>query len=628
MTKYSIHKKIFAAGICLLFLLSQSSTALTASTESVESEGVTPVNAVLKESIDINESQEAVEGATEVKLESPTTNLRGDVKITDSTSLITLSLRDSDAKQVLRMFADKAGLNIIFHDSVRGKVTLDLVDVTLNDAFLLVLQATELSYWVNGNTLVVSTNAAAKKLGYQRQQITAIPVKYVNASAVANFLNKNIFSQNTPGISNSEIATVNPRTNEILIFGTNNDVALAKKVIERIDTKQTTTTFKVVHTTPKEMAALVCNTFVNTGDGKSTTISEAPVENSSNNSLDKITLGGGSIACNAGAQKASAKGLEAFLDNGMTVAYYPQHGTLQIFGGSPQQIEVIREFIAEQDKKQPMAYIEVSVVELNESGSKEFSNNWALGLPGIGLGLQFDSSQGLVTAPKNPLFFLGNQMAVVDPSDPNNILYTQSKYDSTTTLALQLKYLIENGKGRVLTNPKIMVTNGQKSTIDMTSDYVKTVKSEVITNVMQGAFSKTYEIGNDEGLKIEMIPFISPEGYISLNLQPQFATVKERIYAPGQSGVSELQATLLQRRDLELKNIRIKDGETLILGGLIRESEQQSTTKIPFLGDLPLVGSFFRSSNSTKSKEELVIMITPHIIYGADEIANIKPQNL
>ena len=173
-----------------------------------------------------------------------------------------------------------------------------------------------------------------------------------------------------------------------------------------------------------------------------------------------------------------------------------------------------------------------------------------------------------------------------------------------------------------------MVTNGQKSVIDMTSDYVKTVKSEMLTTIDNAGISRTYEVGDDEGLKIELVPFISPDGYVSLNVKPEFATIKERIYAPGQSGVDELQATLLQRRDLSLNNIRIKDGETLVLAGLIRENETQQVTKIPVLGDLPLVGVFFRTSTNQKSKEELVIMITPHIVYSSEDIANIKPVDL
>ena len=63
-----------------------------------------------------------------------------------------------------------------------------------------------------------------------------------------------------------------------------------------------------------------------------------------------------------------------------------------------------------------------------------------------------------------------------------------------------------------------------------------------------------------------------------------------------------------------MKNVRIKDGETLVLGGLIQENEVKSVHKIPVLGDLPIIGAAFRSSSTSKTKNELVIMITPNII--------------
>ena len=85
-----------------------------------------------------------------------------------------------------------------------------------------------------------------------------------------------------------------------------------------------------------------------------------------------------------------------------------------------------------------------------------------------------------------------------------------------------------------------------------------------------------------------------------------------------ESGKDELAATLLQRRDLELKNIRVKDGETLILAGLIKENETQSVQKMPILSDLPIIGSFFRGNSSEKTREELVIMVTPHIVKDSE----------
>ena len=100
----------------------------------------------------------------------------------------------------------------------------------------------------------------------------------------------------------------------------------------------------------------------------------------------------------------------------------------------------------------------------------------------------------------------------------------------------------------------------------------------------------------------------------SLLTTPDYATESGSVYATGQTGQTELQATLLSRRNLDLKNVRIKDNETLVIGGMVQETESKTVRKIPILGDLPFVGAAFRSTNNNKVKSELVIMITPKII--------------
>ena len=109
-----------------------------------------------------------------------------------------------------------------------------------------------------------------------------------------------------------------------------------------------------------------------------------------------------------------------------------------------------------------------------------------------------------------------------------------------------------------------------------------------------------------------------------MNLKPDYTTVKEQIYAAAAdeeaaaAGMRDLQATLLQKRNLELKNVRIKDGDTLVIGGMMREHETKTVNKIPFLGDIPGLGAFFRSSSVDKERSELVILITPKIIVDSD----------
>mgnify|MGYP002625862834 CR=1 FL=1 len=189
--------------------------------------------------------------------------LRGDISLTDKDEKVTLSLRDSDVEQVLRMFADIAGLNILFYEPITEKITLDIVDEPVNSAFELVMEMKELSYSIiNGNTIVISK--AGTDMGLTKQGITFVPVKYVDAASIAEFLNKNVFGLKKPGLSGTDIVSTHPVTNELMIFGSDNDVAIAKKVIEKFDKKPAYNTFVVNYTTPKEMADMICEMLLPT----------------------------------------------------------------------------------------------------------------------------------------------------------------------------------------------------------------------------------------------------------------------------------------------------------------------------------------------------------------------------
>ena len=555
--------------------------------------------------------------------------LSGAVKLTDNDDTITLSLRDSDVKQVLRMFADKAGLNVVFHNSVSGKVTLDLVNTPLNEAFNLVLQISGMSYYQQGNVMIVMSKTSPDNGIYSKQEMLVFPVKYVSAAKIADFLNKNVFSMKRPGMSGVDAATVNSATNELIVFGMQSDISIVQKVIEQFDKEPFTKTFAVNHTTPAEMANMICNLLLPargitqsggssagsasvSGDGGLLTGGAADSSEASALGGSELKLGEGIIACSI---SSSASGEVAPFDvQNLSIAYFPQRGTITLMGGSEAQASMIENFIKSNDVKQPQAYLEVAIIELNEEGSKEFNNEWTL--ESKNFSFSFDSLNGATTGSRmfssKPIYVSGTG------SDESSglLLYPPS----STNIYWTLKYLVSNSKGRVLANPKILITNGQESVIDLTQDYVEKVTSEYLNSsssmgTSMGTVQRTYTIADDLGIKVTLIPFISPEGYVTLNIQPEYSTVLNEVRtASAIPGESDLQATLLSRRDLDLKNVRIKDNETLVLGGLIQELEKKVVRKIPFLGDLPCVGSIFRSSSTSKTKNELVIMITPRII--------------
>ena len=569
--------------------------------------------------------------------------LKGDVSFTNENIPISISLRDSDVKQVLRMFADKAGMNIIFHNSVTGNVTLDLVNVPLNEAFDMVMEISELNYVVQDNTIIVA-GARASNFNLAKQNMSLIPVKYVSASALADFLNKNIYSMNKSGISNSQIVTTNPVTNELIVFGGRNDVAIAQKIVEKFDKKPQTTIFKVNHTTPAEMANMICNMLIpasGANGGGSTSGGGNPVGGnvpavgggtstggaagimtgaattsggSSSSGGGDMVLNQGTIACTVDGQ-ASGDMASLGLQN-LSIAYYSQLGTINIMGGSEQQIEMIKDFINQTDKKQPQAYLEVSIIELTESGSKELHNNWTF------LSNTFSatfSGANTQTDPMHPIFITVSGYDVYDTTaTPPTVTNTLKPYKGPVNISYAINYLIQNSKGRVVANPKILITNGQEATIDITQDYIETTETEQSAYTGGVVASRTYNIGEDAGIKVGITPFISPDGYVTLNIKPEYATILEQVPGEDENG-TYIAATLLSRRNLDLKNVRIKDGETLVIGGLIQEEEHKTIGKVPVLGDIPLIGALFRDTTSQKSKNEMIIMITPKIVTDTED---------
>ena len=190
------------------------------------------------------------------------------------------------------------------------------------------------------------------------------------------------------------------------------------------------------------------------------------------------------------------------------------------------------------------------------------------------------------------------------------------------TLSYTINYLVTNGKARVVVNPKIVITNGVESKIEVTQDYLESVDVDTSTSNAGIVVSRDYNIEEDLGVTISITPFISPDGYVTLNIIPEYSTqIGEVIGEQTVQGnhFTYTAATLLSHRNLDLKNVRIKDGETLVVAGMIQEKEIKTVTKVPLLGDLPIIGTMFRSTSSKKGKSEMVMMITPKIITDTED---------
>ena len=166
-----------------------------------------------------------------------------------------------------------------------------------------------------------------------------------------------------------------------------------------------------------------------------------------------------------------------------------------------------------------------------------------------------------------------------------------------------MDFLVTKNKGRILANPRIIASNNTESTIDIKEGIVSSVTTQTTTST--ATTSTTTAEHGDVGIQLKITPKISPNGYVTLNMEPTYDSVK---------GTDGYGGTLTRSRTFKSENVRVKDGETLVIAGLIQETENNSHKKTPLLADLPIIGTLFKDQSTSKSRSELIFMITPRII--------------
>nr|CAO88035.1 unnamed protein product [Microcystis aeruginosa PCC 7806] len=193
------------------------------------------------------------------------------------------------------------------------------------------------------------------------------------------------------------------------------------------------------------------------------------------------------------------------------------------------------------------------------------------------------------------------------------------EYEPPTLFQYPQKFLmtlqasIQTGNAKILTDPSLVVQEGQQAVVKLTEKVLVSVETTIDTN-SNGNVRTTTPVFGDAGLTLTVdVNQIDDNGYISLNVAPTIAQPGPQI--PFNSGGATInQLTPLITRELLSGLIRLRDGQSLILSGIIQERQQSSETKVPILGDIPILGALFRSRTNQNSRSEVIILLTPKII--------------
>ena len=164
--------------------------------------------------------------------------------------------------------------------------------------------------------------------------------------------------------------------------------------------------------------------------------------------------------------------------------------------------------------------------------------------------------------------------------------------------AAKINALINNGKANILSKPKITTINGKEATINIGGE----VPIPTLT-VSDNTTTTTYKY-KETGIILKYTPRVNDDGYITAKIHTEVSTPTYD---------ADAKAYRFNKRSADTQ-VRLKDGETMVIGGLIGSDESKVMSKIPFLGDLPILGRFFSNVNNSKNESEVIIFVTARIV--------------
>jgi general secretion pathway protein D len=242
--------------------------------------------------------------------------------------------------------------------------------------------------------------------------------------------------------------------------------------------------------------------------------------------------------------------------------------------GTPDRIARIKDQIALIDIPVDSVILETQFVELTETGARN-----------LGIDLNNAAGQlavGTLTTGANLPF--GTELSRILPS---------------AGLQAAIYAQVQKGEGRIVSRPRIAAQSGSTAKI-ITGDALPILTSIALSGV--NAVSQQVQYVN-VGVTLQIAPRVSSDGFVTSQIYGVVSSV---------TGFSQGYPTISQREAETSASVR--DGETFVIGGLTQENNLKTKSKVPLLGDLPALGNLFRVSRATRSKTELYIVITPHIV--------------
>ena len=450
---------------------------------------------------------------------------------------VSVDYDNADIRDVLKMLASEAKINIVAGPDVTGRITLHLANVPFKEVLQAVLSIKNLSTsQVGDDILRVVTPEEYKKMQTGATNSThIIRLNYTKAADLIQELNMVLQAEGRTQAKTS----ADSRTNSLLVTDTFDGYMEAMRLVKKLDVRppQVLIEAKIVEVTlTKNFAFGVQWQYYGV------------------NQNAKLTGGGTNlVGTNSGAPAGTQQGMPLTnWSSGVPIPYAPSFpagtaaGTINTM---TQQIPSVPNF-----------------------------PNTGIGQAGNGTG---------VNLPINPIYG-GLELGRI----------TNNYFLNAALLASAL-----DGKLKVLSDPKIATLNNQPANINVVTNIPYETANLSGTGISQQTV--TYIT---TGIQLTVTPTVNKDGRVMLNINPVVSQVSATIPGNSASGAPSIDSRNAQT------TVMVRDGETIVLGGLISDTLNTQYAYIPFLGSIPVIGWLFKSKTKTRTRTELLIFVTPKII--------------
>lgn len=517
-------------------------------------------------------------------------------------SLVQMQFDNIELRDLIRFVSNIMGKNFVFDESiVKGRVTvLSPKSLTRDEVFRVfesVLNYQGFAIVPTGEAIKIVRAADAKGLAIEtiereglgkktaEEKIATMvyPLEYLDSNTMVGILR--------PLMARDAYLVSVPATNSLIMIDTEANLQRLNQVVTEIDvpvSKQLSgiDVYNVQHTNAGDLAKVLQSLLA---EGK----------------------------------KAATPKEKIFI-----TAYAPTNSLL--VSAPPEDMKEIRRIIDEVDTFRPQVLVEAAIIEVSVTKGQSLGVEWIVGArSGDGA-----AAIGGSIAPQSPLLTLGTALANTDSAaaiaaaasaiSPGlnvgvvgpTVTWRGKEYNS---VAAFVQAVATEDSVNILSTPQILTMNNEEAEVVVGENrpYLTSTRLDTAGNPIN-----TYDY-RDVGVKLKVKPYINKDGLVYLNLYQEVTQVTQATVGSGPN-VQPAPTTL--KRSTKT-TVGVKDAQTIVISGLIRDDSTGNRTGIPILNSIPLLGWLFGTRSTTSEKTNLLVFITPRIVYTAEalqQLSNVK----